>query len=127
MIHCFDSEGDEDRAAQRKHAAIMRRFHRVVEEHLGEPLYVPELCTEVGASLRTLNTCCHEHLGMGPKRYLLLRRMHMVRQVLRQSTLADTTVTEASTRYGFWQLGRLAGEYKALFGESPSDTLARVK
>src|SRR4029077_12654098 len=83
MIHCFDSEGHEDRAAERKHAAIMRRFHRVVEKHLEEPLYVPELCKEVGASLRTLNACCHEHLGMGPKHYLLLRRMHMVRRALR--------------------------------------------
>jgi AraC-like DNA-binding protein len=130
MIHCFDSEGHEDRAAERKHAAIMRRFHRVVEKHLEEPPYVPELCKEVGASLRTLNACCHEHLGMGPKHYLLLRRMHMVRRALRQSATAATaatTVTEVSTRYGFWQLGRLAVEYKALFGESPSDTLARVK
>ena len=101
MIHC---EGDKDRAAQRKHAAIMRRFHRVVENYLEEPLYVQEMCKEVGTSLRTLNACCHEHLGMGPKHYLLLRRMHVVRRALRQSGTADTTVTEVSTRYGFGNL-----------------------
>jgi AraC-like DNA-binding protein len=128
LLQCFSSGNrQEDRAAMRQHAEIMRRFHRVIEEHLDEPLYIPELCREIGASVRTLNTCCHEHLGMGPKHYLLLRRMHMVRRALRQSATADTNVTEVATRYGFWQLGRLAVEYKTLFGESPSDTLARVE
>jgi AraC-like DNA-binding protein len=74
---------------------------------------------------RTLNVCCHDHLGMGPKHYLLLRRLHMVRRALRESTPAETTVTEVATQYGFWQFGRLAVEYKALFGEAPSATLAR--
>jgi AraC family ethanolamine operon transcriptional activator len=63
---------------------------------------------------------------MGSNRFLLLRRMHMARHVLRDGTCADTTVTEFATRFGFWQLGRLAVEYKALFGEAPSGTLARA-
>ena len=105
----------------------MRRFHQITEEHLDEPLYVPELCKEIGASLRTLNTCCQEHLGMGPKHYLLLRRMRIVRRALRRSAPADTTVIEVSTLYGFWQFDRFAVEYKALFGEAPSNTPARVE
>jgi AraC-like DNA-binding protein len=127
-MHCFEEgEAHEDTAAQRQHASIMRRFYRVVEEHLDEPLYVPELCREVGASARTLNGCCQEHLGMGPKRYLLLRRMQMVRRMLRQSVPGDLSVTDIAMRYGFWQLGRFAGEYRTLFGELPSATLARVE
>jgi AraC-like DNA-binding protein len=124
MIHCLGSvEVREDRAAERHHAAIMRRFHRVIEDHIDEPLYVPELCKAVGASERTLLACCQEHLGIGPKRYLLLRRMHLVRRALRESSPADTTITEIATRFGFWQFGRLAVAYKALFGEAPSATL----
>lgn len=125
-MRCFDTgEAHKDTAAQRQHAAIMRRFHRVIEEHPDDPLYIPELCKEVGASERTLNACCNEHLGMGPKRYLVLCRLHMVRRALRESSPGETTVTEVATRYGFWQLGRLAVEYKAIFGEAPSATLAR--
>jgi AraC-like DNA-binding protein len=125
IMECLGgSEVNEDRAALRRHAAIMRRFHRVIEEHLDQPLYITEICKEVGASTRTLNVCCQEHLGMAPKRYLLLRRMHMVRRALRDSSPAKTTVTEIATRYGFWQFGRLAAEYKALFGQLPSATLA---
>ena len=125
MLDCLDGDVEEDNAARRKHAAIMRRFHRVVEEHLETPLYVPELCREIGTSVRTLNSCCEEHLGTGPKRYLLLRRMHLARRALRENALTDTRVTEIAARYGFWEFGRFAVEYKVLFGESPSATLAR--
>lgn len=69
--------------------------------------------------------CCHEHLGMGPKHFLLLRRMHLVRRGLREGTPADTSVTDIATRYGFGEFGRLTVEYNALLGESPSATLAR--
>jgi AraC-like DNA-binding protein len=62
---------------------------------------------------------------MGPKRYLLLRRMHLARQALRQATPDAASVTDIATQYGFWQLGRFAVEYQSLFGESPSVTLGR--
>ena len=119
-------EVHEETAALRQHSAIMRRFHRTIEQHLGQPLYIPELCVEIGASARTLRVCCQEQLGMSPKRYLLVRRMHMARQALRESSPRETTVTEIATRFGFWQFGRFAGEYKTLFEETPSATLARV-
>ncbi len=103
---------------------ILRRFRRAVEENPDQPLYIPELCASIGVSDRTLRVCCQEQLGMSPKRYLLLRRMHLARRALRESAPTATTVTEIATRYGFWQFGRFAGEYKSLFGELPSATLA---
>ena len=128
MLDCLGGgKSEEDSAAKRQHAVIMRRFDRAIEEHLDEPLYVPELCKAVGASARTLLACCQEHLGMGPKHFLLMRRMNLFRRALRESAPAETTVTKIATQYGFWQFGRLAVEYKALFGEAPSATLARVE
>jgi AraC-like DNA-binding protein len=127
VLDCLgDGEVGADRASLRQHAKIMRRFCRTVEAYSDEPLHIPELCREIGTSSRTLRVVCQEHLGMAPKRFLLLRRMDMVRRALRDSNPADTTVTTVATRYGFWNSGRLAVEYKAMFGESPSATLARA-
>ena len=126
MVDCLASrEARENTLAQGQHAIVMRRFRRVVEENPEHPLYIPEICKAIGVSSRTLQACCHEHFGMGPKHYLLLRRMHLARQALRLAAPDAASVTEIATRYGFWQLGRFAVEYHSLFGEAPSATLAR--
>jgi AraC-like DNA-binding protein len=126
MVGCLASSKDSRSSlAQGHHAMVMSRFHRVVEEHLGEPLYVAEICKAIGVSERTLRMCCQEHFGIGPKRYLVLRRLHLARRALRQAAPDAISVTAIGTRYGFWELGRFAIEYQALFGESPSATLYR--
>jgi len=38
-----------------------------------------------------------------------------------------TTVTEVAIRFGFGELGRFASEYRAKFGENPSETLDRSR
>jgi AraC-like DNA-binding protein len=119
-------EPGEDRSALRRHAAIMRRFRRLAEEKPDEALFIPEVCAAIGVSERTLRTCCQELLGVSPKQYLLLRRMHLVRRGLRESTPIATTVTEIATQFGFWQFGRFASDYRSLFGELPSATLRRT-
>ncbi len=124
MIACLGpQESTLDSAARGQHALIMRRFHRVLAEHADQPLYIPEICNAIRISERTLRVCCQEYLGMGPNRYLLMRRMDMARRALRNSTTSCTTVADIATQYGFWHLGRFAVEYRAWFGESPSATL----
>jgi AraC-like DNA-binding protein len=66
-----------------------------------------------------------EHMGIGPVRYLWLRRMHLARRALLSAAPGTKTVTEIATGSGFWELGRFAIEYRALFGEVPSATLGR--
>jgi AraC-like DNA-binding protein len=109
MVDCLAGrEARKNSLAQGQHAIVMRRFRRVVDENPEHPLYIPEICKAIGVSSRTLQACCHEHLGMGPKHYLLLRRMQLARQTLRQASPDTESVTETATRYGYWQLGRFA-------------------
>ena len=128
MVACLEKgEAREDRSALRQHALIMRRFYRAAEDSPDEPLYIPQLCAAIGVSQGTLRGCCQEQLGISPTRYLLLRQLHLARRALRESAPTATTVTEIATRYGFWQFGRFAGDYRSLFGELPSATLGHPR
>jgi AraC-like DNA-binding protein len=107
MIFCL--AGDESqgvRTVQRSRARVMRRIEEVLMANLGEPLYMAELAAQVGASYWMLRDCCLEYVGMSPKRYLWLRRMHLARRALRRADAETTTVTEIATDYGFWELVR---------------------
>ena len=108
-----------------RHNAIIARFEELLATNHDRPLHLAEICMAVGVSERTLRTICMEHLGMGPVRYLWLRRMHLARRALIRATPQMATVTEIATANGFWELGRFAVEYRALFGEAPSVSLRR--
>ncbi|WP_426958758.1 helix-turn-helix domain-containing protein [Muricoccus radiodurans] len=89
-----------------------------------EPRSVLSVCAELGVPVRTLNLCCTTLLGMAAGQYLRRRRLQRSYADLRAGMV--TSVTEAATRHGFWELGRFAHDYRALFGERPSDTLRRT-
>ena len=99
------------------------RFVEFLEAHPHRPLYLTEICAAIGVAERTLRASCERHLGMGPIRYLTLRRMHLVRQALLHSDPSTKTVTQIVTDHGFWELGRFSVAYRMLFGEPPSKTL----
>jgi AraC-like DNA-binding protein len=109
----------------RRHDMIVAKFEEYLEAHPNTPLYLPEICAAIGSAERTLRAACEENLGMGPIRFLALRRMHLVRRALLQADDASSTVTRVATDHGFWELGRFSVAYRAFFGEMPSVTFHR--
>ena len=126
MVRCL-TEGCSSGMTKggRRHDIIIARFEEFLETHSDQPLYLTEICAAIGVAERTLRVACEEHLGMGPIRFLSLRRMHLVHRALQQADPSATTVTRLATDHGFWELGRFAVAYRALFGESPSECLRR--
>ena len=126
MILCMtEGHSDHVRNVHRHRMTVMRRLEEVLTSTPDKPLYMPQICATVGASYTALRDCCHEYLGMSPKRYLWLRRMHLARRDLRRADAEKTTVTAIAADYGFWELGRFAVAYRSLFGEAPSVALRR--
>jgi AraC-like DNA-binding protein len=111
--------------ASRHHLWVVARLEELRAANPDRSLSLNEICAAIGVSERTLRTCCQEHLGIGPIRYLWLRRMHLVQRALAQADPATTTVTAVATDFGFWELGRFSVAYRKVFGESPSTTLRR--
>ena len=120
-----ESTGVATSVGVRRHKAIIARFEKLLAANPDRPLYLTEICAGIGVAERTLRAACEEHLGMGPIRYLTLRRMHLVRRALIGADAARTNVTRVVTDHGFWELGRFSVAYRTLFGESPSETLRR--
>ena len=126
LVNCLtadDANGNLN--TMRHHADIMARFEDALTTHGGPQLNMPALCSAIGVPQRTLRVCCTEFLGVSPIRYLLLRRLNMVRSALRRANPANASVAEIARTYQFQEPGRFAVTYRTVFGEMPSSTLRR--
>jgi AraC-like DNA-binding protein len=123
LIECL-SEGMEDEAATgRRHRNILARFEDLLAAEPFLPL--PDICAALDVSERLLRDCCKQHLGMGPSSYRRLRAIQEVHRALRRVTIDTARVSEVARQHGFRGLGRLAADYRGLYGELPSATLRR--
>jgi transcriptional regulator GlxA family with amidase domain len=96
-----------------------------LDKYLDQKVAMPTLCAAIGVAERTLRMCCAEFLGVGPRRYLLLRRLNRARAALRRADPATASVAQVARNHQFLELGRFAVKYRITFGESPSTTLHR--
>jgi AraC family ethanolamine operon transcriptional activator len=106
-------------------ATIVRRVEDWVDGQPPAAIQIADLCRALHLSRRTLHRAFAETLAMGPARYLTLKRLSAVRAELRRSDPAAINVTDIAIKYGFWELGRFAREYRHMFGERPSETLSK--
>ncbi len=105
------------------------RIVRACEDHAARARYqgvtLVDLCAASGASERWVRHAFHQCYGMAPTAYLRVIALYEVRDALLHGPAGDATVGRAASEFGFWHLSRFAGQYRALFGESPSTTLGR--
>ena len=86
----------------------------------GDAVSIGSICRVSGCSISTLERAFREHAGIGPKAYLLRLRLNRVRTQLRRTSALS--ITDIANQNGFWHMGKLAADYRRLFGELPSQT-----
>jgi AraC family ethanolamine operon transcriptional activator len=91
---------------------------------MSQPIYSGDLAHRIGVSVRTLHDAVQRYRGMSLHRYLRLKRLWLVRKQLVAGT---HSVKAAALAFGFWHLSDFSRSYRAQFGESPSETLARSR
>jgi AraC family ethanolamine operon transcriptional activator len=94
-----------------------------LDHHLDEPVTVTQLCKITNVSRRTLQYSFDSILGISPIQYLRISRLNGVRRALVKADKSQS-VSDIAAQWGFWHLSQFAQDYKQLFGESPSKTLA---
>jgi AraC family ethanolamine operon transcriptional activator len=116
--------GRDDRVAIRRslQVEVVRQARRRVAESAAEVLQVEDLCRATRVSRRTLQRCFLNVVGVTPLHYLRLNRLTHARSMLLDATPGQR-IQDVLGVLGIWHAGRFAAEYRALFGELPSDTL----
>lgn len=105
--------------------ARFRRAREFVREHSDGELHVDDLAEELQLSERGIECLFHDLLGMAPSVFVRQQRLHCVHHALLHASARSGGVKEEALTWGFWHLGRFAHDYRLLFGECPSVTLAR--
>lgn len=136
---CFDELvrhlvelADHEPARRSTHVTsqAQRGFHRALEYLREAPMKdvrLSRLCEVSGVCERSLQYAFHDAVGMSPKAFMRVRRLHAARRVLVGADPSQTRICDVATRFGFFELGRFAGHYRQHFGECPSDTLRRTR
>ena len=125
------SEADESASAQFRPTSSARRqvvqaARDYMHQHIDAPIGVPELCEALQVSRRTLQYSFQDVLHLSPVTCLRVLRLNGLRRELLRGD-RHASVADCAAHWGFWHLPRLAAEYRALFGELPSQTLQRVR
>ena len=93
--------------------------------NLKNPVTRDTLAEVSGRSIRGLSRVFQQKHGMGPMTFLRWRRFEAIYLDLLGAEPGSRTITQVATSYGFSHFGKFAIEYKAMFGESPSASLAK--
>ncbi|MCP5532830.1 MAG: helix-turn-helix domain-containing protein [Akkermansiaceae bacterium] len=102
----------------------LRMARGFIAGQTGRPLHITDVCAELGMSKRGLENLFEDLMGIGPHAYILKQRLHDARLALLGAGPSTGLVKQAALGAGFQHFGRFARDYREVFGESPSETLA---
>ncbi len=98
--------------------SLAGRAEKYIHDNLKKNLSIKTICRFIGTSERSLRMGFRERYGVSPKSFIQMMRLNGARKEL----LADNPVTETALSWGFGHLGRFSEQYRAMFGELPSET-----
>jgi AraC family ethanolamine operon transcriptional activator len=110
-----------------EYGRLIGRCNELLEAHPEASFAPADLCRELQVGERTLRRFFRAAYGQTPARFLRLRRLTAVRRALAASPVEPGTVTRVATAFGFCELGRFAADYRAVMGETPSQTMRAAR
>lgn len=103
----------------------VRRVEQYIIGNIDQDITLEQLVDVGGVSARALFDGFRRFRGTSPMAFLKAMRLERAREDLKNAQSGESVTTIAS-RWGFYQFGRFAAEYKNTFGELPSETLRKV-
>lgn len=105
--------------------AAVRVCEAYMRENLDKTLTLLDLSRYCGMRSRSLMNAFEAITGFSPMDYLKRLRLSAVRRTLLRSDRSSTQIMNVAMDWGFWHMGHFSKDYRAMFGESPSQTLLK--
>jgi AraC-like DNA-binding protein len=105
--------------------ASVRRAERFLEENAAKVVGLTDVARAAGVSARALQLAFQRFRDTTPMAQLRALRLERARRALLEAGRDGGSVTSVAAAQGFGSLSRFEANYKARFGEPPSETLRR--
>jgi AraC family ethanolamine operon transcriptional activator len=92
-----------------------------MRDHLAEPIRVPDVCLALSVSRRELEYAFRATFDQSPRDFLHALRLNAIRRALLRGDVR-APIVHIALDHGITHPGRFAADYRALFGEPPSET-----
>ena len=125
VLQAFATGTPQPYVAASGRSRALKRALALMEQSSSEVITVEALCRESACSISTLERAFGEQFSVSPKQYLTAVRLNGVRQDLQSGGASN--VSDLASQWGFWHMSKFAADYKRMFGELPSQTLAAAK
>jgi AraC family transcriptional regulator, ethanolamine operon transcriptional activator len=103
---------------------IARQARDLVVAHPEAPPTLMDLCEHLHVGVRALNYAFQHAVGTSAGEYLRVVRLNRVREELLAARGGGRVILSTiAARWGFWHASQFTRQYRALFGERPSETL----
>ena len=112
-----------DRRNSKNRTRLAQQAVEFMRAHLMDNVSIGEVCAEIQVSACTLRRAFQETYGVSPKQFYLRARLGAVRHEL-VSCSPEESISDIANAYGFWHMGQFARDYRALFGQLPTQTLS---
>ena len=109
-----------------RRSKLIAQAEKEMLAHLEKPLTLKQLAQNLGSSSSALSYGFQDLFSLSPMRYLKVRRLNAVRQHLKASVPESCTIAALASQFGFYSPCHFTRDYKAMFGELPSETLQKT-
>ncbi|WP_298283569.1 AraC family transcriptional regulator [Novosphingobium sp.] len=102
----------------------VRRAESFIAANAHHDIRIEEIAEAAGVSLRTIQYGFRKYRGMTPMHYVKQLRFNRARALLLCANGGRRKIAEIAAEIGCHNVSQFSRDYRQLFGESPSDTLA---
>ncbi|MEM9584843.1 MAG: AraC family transcriptional regulator [Pseudomonadota bacterium] len=103
----------------------LRRALQYIHANLQGSITVSDIADASGTTPRNLQLYFSSEFGLSPMRYLKQQRLILAHRLIQQSQ-GNVALGDISLQAGFTHFGRFSADFRARYGEAPSETKRRA-